>query len=169
MQKIQNFIENNKAVVAIAAVAAAIGIVGIKALNSDNRGSAKILDASIQKVPLIERLGGEQAVQPLISLIFDRISNNKDLKPLFQNVEKSKVQQHFNAVVLYLFGGKPTQTQTNFSDHCKLNITEAQFELILNLLDQILRSVGVDNREINDAREAFLNKKYQIVIPNKNA
>lgn len=67
MQKIQNFIEKNKAAVAIAAVAAAIGIVGIKVLNSENRGSgiinsmflAKILDASITKVPLLNRLGGE--------------------------------------------------------------------------------------------------------------
>ncbi|CAK80349.1 unnamed protein product (macronuclear) [Paramecium tetraurelia] len=166
MQKIQNFIENNKAAVAIAAVAAAIGIVGIKVLNQENRGSAKILDASIQKVPLIERLGGEQAVQPMISLLFERISNNKDLKSLFQNVEKSKASQHFSAVVLHLFGGKSTQSQ---SDHCKLNITEAQFEIILNLLDQVLKMLGVDDREINDAREAFLTKKYQIVIPNKNA
>ncbi|CAD8150251.1 unnamed protein product [Paramecium octaurelia] len=168
MQKIQNFIEKNKAAVAIAAVAAAIGIVGIKVLNSDNRGSAKILDASIQKVPLIERLGGEQAIQPMISLLFDRISNNKDLKSLFQNVEKSKVSQHFNAVVLQLFGGKPA-AQQNYQDHCKLNITEAQFNTILNLLDQTLKMLGVDDREINDAREAFLSKKQQIVSPNQGA
>ncbi|CAD8061827.1 unnamed protein product [Paramecium primaurelia] len=167
MQKIQNFIENNKAVVAIAAVAAAIGIVGIKVLNSENRGSAKILDASIQKVPLIERLGGEQAVQPMIQILFDRISNNKELKSLFQNADKSKNSQHFNAVVLYLFGGK-VKSQQNFQNHCKLNITEAQFEIILNLLDQVLQSLGVDNREINDAREAFLTMKQQIVSPNKS-
>ncbi|CAD8161365.1 unnamed protein product [Paramecium pentaurelia] len=167
MQKIQNFIENNKAVVAIAAVAAAIGIVGIKVLNSENRGSAKILDASIQKVPLIERLGGEQAVQPMIQILFDRISNNKELKPLFQNADKSKNSQHFNAVVLYLFGGQ-VKSQQNFQNHCKLNITEAQFEIILNLLDQVLQNLGVDNREINDAREAFLTMKQQIVSPNKS-
>ncbi|CAK70032.1 unnamed protein product (macronuclear) [Paramecium tetraurelia] len=168
MQKIQNFIENNKAAVAIVAVAAAIGIVGIKVLNSDNRGSAKILDASIQKVPLIERLGGEQAIQPMISLLFDRISNNKDLKSLFQNVEKSKVSQHFNAIVLYLFGGKPP-AQQNFSDHCKLNITELQFSVIVNLLDQTLKMLGVDDREIFDAREAFQSKKQLIVSPNQSA
>ncbi|CAD8080339.1 unnamed protein product [Paramecium sonneborni] len=169
MQKIQNFIEKNKAVVAIAAVAAAIGIVGIKVLNQENRGSAKILDASIQKVPLIQRLGGEQSAQSTISMLFERVSKNKEFKPLLQNVDQSKFKQHFISVVLHLFGQNLTSSQLNFSGHCKLNLTEAQFETLLNLLDQLLLSLGVDNREIKDAKEAFLNVKLQLVGPNQNA
>ncbi|CAD8081745.1 unnamed protein product [Paramecium sonneborni] len=168
MQKIQNFIENNKAVVAIAAVAAAIGIVGIKVLNSENRGSAKILDASIQQVSLIERLGGEQSAQIYISMLFDRISNDKDFKPLLQSFDKSKLKQHFSSVVLHLFGKSLTSSQLNFSEHCKLNLTEAQFETLLNLLNQLFQQLGVDNREIKDANEAFQNVKQQLIGPNKN-
>lgn len=58
------------------AIAAAVGV-GAKLLSQDKPHTATILDASIQKVPLIERLGGDLSVSAITSRFFDLIVNDK--------------------------------------------------------------------------------------------
>lgn len=87
MQKIQDFLSNNKVAVVAVAIAAAVGI-GVKVLSNEGRGSGKfsnikivkILDASIQSVPLIDRLGGEEPLKAISNRLFGLITGDKELK-----------------------------------------------------------------------------------------
>lgn len=55
--------------------------------------------------PLFERIGGEAAVKATVIKMYDKVLDDPELAPYFENIDVEKLRLSQNAFVTYAFGG----------------------------------------------------------------
>lgn len=91
---------------------------------------------------LFEKYGGFSAVSRIVLDLYDRLLDDDDVGPFFDDIEMARIVDHQTKFVSSLMGGPASYTDEQIRKmHARLVISDAQFDR----LEAILRATLVDH------------------------
>lgn len=114
---------------------------------------------------LFEKYGGFSKVSRIVLSLYDRLLDDDDLGPFFDDVNMGKLVDHQTKFVSSLLGGP-----ASFSDdhlvraHAHMDIKDLHFDKLCELLTETLSEHGMKEQDIEtvitafDARRSILRK-----------
>jgi hemoglobin len=116
-------------------------------------------------VTLFERLGGDPAVQAAMRLLFERILDDSDLAPVFENVNvRSHVASTSRFVSAAAGGPKPWNGPDMRAAHRHLGVTNEQFDRVAAHLADALAELDVPDETASEVLELVGSLRSQIVL-----
>jgi hemoglobin len=99
-----------------------------------------------ENLTLFDRLGGESAVQAVVSGLYARIAADPDLAPFFGGVSLRRHEARVAIFVCAATGGQAAWDGRDMSSaHAHLEITDAHFDKVATHLADELYALGVDD------------------------
>ncbi|MGH2395974.1 MAG: group I truncated hemoglobin [bacterium] len=93
---------------------------------------------------LYDKYGGFSAVSKIVHEFYRRILESDLLAPYFRNADMQRLMDHQIRFFSTLLGGPVTYDDEQLDRiHRRLNITEAAFDEVLDLLAEVLEDSGV--------------------------
>lgn len=125
-----------------------------------------ILSACVntEKTSLYEDIGGRETLEKVMGLAIHRIYNDPQIGPYFKGVPKKHLSKELTDQVCELIGGPCQYTgKTMVASHKDLNITDADFYLLVEYVQQAMRDVGLSYDQENQILRHLAPLKSQIV------
>lgn len=105
-----------------------------------------------------EKYGGFSTVSRIVMTLYEKLLDDDDVGPFFDDVDMPKLIDHQTRFVSSLMGGPASFTDTHIaSAHRHLTIHDAHFDRLKTLIDETLGEYAVqpdDARLVLDAFEA---------------
>ncbi|KAF4654207.1 hypothetical protein FOL47_010096 [Perkinsus chesapeaki] len=93
---------------------------------------------------LYDKLGGEAAVEAAVDLFYKKNLSDVRIKQVFAKTDMSKLKVHQKNFLTFAFGGPNDYTGRSMkAAHAGLNITEEQFNAVVENLGNTLKELGV--------------------------
>lgn len=110
-----------------------------------------------------EKSGGFAAVSRIVLALYDRILDDDDLGPFFDDVDMKRLVDHQTKFVTYLMGGPASFTDEQIAAvHRRLEIDDSHFNRLLELVRETLEDFGLSAEDVDalaagfEARRALL-------------
>lgn len=117
-----------------------------------------------EEASLYERLGGLPAIESVMVDLTQRIAKDERINGFFIGVDLKRVEEQLAQQVCAATGGPCTYTGGSMRKvHTGMNITEAQFNALVEDLVESLNTHGVRQREQNELLSALGGMKEDIV------
>jgi hemoglobin len=104
---------------------------------------------------LFERIGGEGAVKATVIKMYDKILDDAELAPFFENINVDKLRLSQSAFVTYAFGGPNHYTGKSLRAAHKGAVTQGisdrHFDLVATHLKSAMQELNVPADLINEA------------------
>ncbi|WP_272003315.1 group I truncated hemoglobin [Roseovarius sp. ZX-A-9] len=105
---------------------------------------------------LFEKYGGFSFVSRIVMDLYDRLLDDDDVGPFFDDVEMSRIVDHQTKFVSSLMGGPATYTDDQIARmHERLDIGSAHFDQLKVLLTQTLTDHGLAPEDVATIVGAF--------------
>ena len=99
---------------------------------------------------LFEKYGGFSSVSKVVLSFYDRVLDNDDIGPFFDDVDMAKMVDHQTKFISSLLGGPASYTDVQLRNlHAHLAISDAQFDLLEEILTETLAAHGFDDEDID--------------------
>jgi hemoglobin len=96
-----------------------------------------------------ERVGGFSSVSRIVLDLYDRILDDDDLGPFFEDVDMTRIVDHQTKFIATLLGGPASYTDEQIRGmHRHLAITDPQFDRLAALLAATLADHGLAAADI---------------------
>ena len=119
------------------------------------------------KKSIYDQLGGFIVVRKLISSFYEYVLDEDELSPLFEHVNMERLIDHQTKFFAMLLGGPVSFSDNELKHaHSKLGISNRQFDLTKECLNETLEDFDIDQDHSNFILEAFEGKRHLIVYPN---
>jgi hemoglobin len=113
---------------------------------------------------LYDRLGGASAVAIVVDTFTARVHGDTTLAPLFRGVDMDNFKRLMRELICQGTGGGCTYTgRTMLASHQGLNVTDAQFEIVVGYLAATLDQFSVPAQEKNELLMILAGMKGDIV------
>ena len=97
---------------------------------------------------LFEKYGGFSVVSKIVLDLYDRLMDDDDVGPFFDDVEFAKIVDHQTKFVSSLMGGPASYTDEQIEKlHNGLAIGEHHFDQLTRILTQVLNDHGVTEED----------------------
>jgi hemoglobin len=104
---------------------------------------------------LYERIGGERAVKATVLKMYDKILDDAELAPFFENVDVEKLRLSQSAFVTYAFGGPNHYTgqsmRTAHKNAVAQGLSGKHFDLVAKHLKEAMEELNVPAELIAEA------------------
>jgi hemoglobin len=102
------------------------------------------MSSTIVEKSLYEQLGGSDRIEAVVNHFYERILNDKELRPIFDGVDMEHLRMHQARFVSFALGGPNQYTGRSMrAAHEGLEITEEQFFTVAGHLIDTLASFNV--------------------------
>lgn len=116
------------------------------------------------KGPLYQQLGGIEGIKAIVGRTLDRVSQDSRSKRTFEGIKMPTLKATVSDYVCKVADGPCTyQGDTMRQSHASLNITGAEFELMVEILRDELNATGVSNAAKNELLKRLAPTKRDIV------
>ena len=110
------------------------------------------------------RYGGFANVSKVVSSFYDKALDSPLLSPYFENVEMPKQIEHQTKFIASLMGGPASYSNEELERvHSRLNINEAEFQEMIELLKETLEDFDFEESDIAAVHSEFVSRKRFIV------
>ncbi|MHA3978784.1 group I truncated hemoglobin [Halovulum sp. GXIMD14794] len=105
---------------------------------------------------LYEKYGGFSTVSRIVMSLYDRLLDDDDVGPFFDDVDMPKLIDHQTKFVASLMGGPASFTDTHIQmAHRNLEIDDAHFDRLKALVQETLSDFSVEQPDIDVVLAAF--------------
>lgn len=113
---------------------------------------------------LFEKYGGFSVVSRIVMDLYDRLLDDDDVGPFFDDVEMARIVDHQTKFVSSLMGGPASFTDDQIVRmHARLDIGSDHFDRLQALLRQTLSDHGVAPEDIDRITGAFEARRGLVV------
>jgi len=113
---------------------------------------------------LFEKYGGFSVVSRIVIDLYDRLLDDDDVGPFFENVEMSRIVDHQTKFVSSLMGGPASYTDDQIRRlHAHLLIGDAHFETLKRILTETLGDHGVAADDVERIVGGFESRRGLVV------
>ena len=113
---------------------------------------------------LYDRVGGFKTVRKIVSDFYDRVLDEDDLSPYFEQVDMASLVDHQTKFFATLLGGPASYTDEQLRHiHKGKGITESAFVLVCELVVETLEDHDLEEKDIDYVRSEMLARKTSIV------
>jgi len=118
---------------------------------------------------LFDKYGGVPTIKLILKAFYREVLKKPYFKKFFVNVNMEKLILHQVEFISFAMGKPLTDYPDDFlrKGHAGLNITDIQFDEIINILEKILINFQVENKDINLIKDAIERKRHLIVMVEK--
>jgi hemoglobin len=117
---------------------------------------------------LYEQLGGFSFVRKLVLDFYDRVLDEDDLIPFFQNTDMARLVDHQTKFWSTLLGGPASYDRDQLDVlHSSMGVEDQHFDLVLELAVETLEDHEVGSEHIESLTKAFESYRSAIVARNK--
>ncbi len=114
---------------------------------------------------LYDRLGGFKFLRRIISDFYDRVLENDDLSPYFENTDMAHLIDHQTQFFAMLLGGPASYTDEQLRNiHLRLGIKGHHFNLVVDLLVDTLEDHELEQEHIDAIVAALEARRSSIVV-----
>lgn len=111
-----------------------------------------------------ERYGGFSAISKMVMDLYDRLLDDDDVGPFFDDVQMSRIIDHQTKFLSSLMGGPASYTDDQIRKmHAHLTIGDAHFEVLKRLLAETLADHGVGAEDVEHVISEF-DKRRSLVV-----
>jgi hemoglobin len=114
---------------------------------------------------LFEKYGGFSTISKIVSVLYDRVLAQESLAPFFQDVNMQRLMQHQTQFIAMVMGAPANQYQGRelASAHRGMNIKSEHFDLVAQILGEVLLESGVEDNDIKTMLAAVAATRGDIV------
>ena len=113
---------------------------------------------------LYEKYGGFSTVSKIVMALYDKLLDDDDVGPFFDDVDMPKLIDHQTKFVSSLMGGPASFTDTHIENaHKHLTIYSAHFDRLKELVDETLRDFDVEAEDIQTVLAAFEQRRSLLI------
>ncbi len=113
---------------------------------------------------LFETYGGFSAVSRIVLDLYDRLLDDDEVGPFFDDVDMSRIVDHQTKFVSSLMGGPASYTDDQISrTHARLAIADVHFDMLDKILRDTLKDHGVVQEDIDTIAAAFEARRGLVV------
>lgn len=121
-------------------------------------------DTTMAQQSMFDKYGGFSVVSKIVLDLYERLLDDDDLGPFFDDVEFSKIVDHQTKFVSSVMGGPASYTDTQIQKlHSHLPISGAHFARLSEILMQVLTDHGVDDADAQEIVGAFAQRRNLVV------
>lgn len=105
---------------------------------------------------LYDKYGGFSTVSRIVMTLYDKLLDDDDVGPFFDDVDMPKLIDHQTKFVSSLMGGPASFTDTHIENaHKHLTILDDHFDKLKELVAETLNEFGVDDEDVQTVLAAF--------------
>lgn len=98
---------------------------------------------------IYEKYGGFSTISKVVMDLYDRLLDDEEVGPFFDNVEMSRIIDHQTKFVSSLIGGPASYTDAQIQKmHAHLDIGHVHFETLKTLLSATLTDHGISPEDV---------------------
>lgn len=113
---------------------------------------------------LFEKYGGFSVISKIVLDLYDRLLDDDDVGPFFDEVEMARIVDHQTKFVSSLMGGPASYTDDQIEKmHARLTITNAHFDTLQGILRQTLLDHSVSDEDA-EAIIALFEERRKLVV-----
>jgi hemoglobin len=113
---------------------------------------------------LFEKYGGFSVVSRIVLDLYDRLPDDDDVGPFFDDVEMARIVDHQTKFVSSLMGGPASYTDDQISRlHARLDIGDEHFDKLQAILRQTLADHGIAPGDTDAIVGAFESRRKLVV------
>ena len=113
---------------------------------------------------MYDQLGGFSAVRKLVSDFYDRVLDEEDLAPFFNDTDMANLIDHQTKFWATLLGGPASYTEEQLHTiHASMGIRDHHFDLIIDLVSETLEDHDVDAQDIGRLAEKLNGYRSSLV------
>lgn len=113
---------------------------------------------------LFEKYGGFSVISKIVLDLYDRLLDDDDIGPFFDDVEMARIVDHQTKFVSSLMGGPASYTDEQIHRmHARLDIANAHFDKLEALLRETLKDHGVAEEDVDVIVGAFEARRGLVV------
>lgn len=113
---------------------------------------------------LYERCGGFSVVSRIVLDLYDRLLDDDDVGPFFDNVEMARIVDHQTKFVSSLMGGPASYNDDQIRKmHDHLAINALHFDKLKTILAATLRDHGLSKEDVATVVGAFESRRNLVV------
>ena len=113
---------------------------------------------------LFEKYGGFSVISKIVLDLYDRLLDDDDVGPFFDEVEMARIVDHQTKFVSSLMGGPASYTDDQIEKmHARLTITNAHFDTLQAILQQTLLDHGVSEDDAEVITALFEGRRKLVV------
>lgn len=121
-------------------------------------------DSFKMEMTLFEKYGGFSVVSRIVMDLYDRLLDDDDVGPFFDDVEMARIIDHQTKFVSSLMGGPASYTDDQIVRmHARLDIGAAHFDQLQVLLKKTLSDHGITKEDIDAIVGAFEARRGLVV------
>lgn len=119
---------------------------------------------SVPEASLYQRIGGKEMLYTISSQTLDKVAQNPATKRSFEGVKMATLKQSLADFLCVQTGGDCVyEGETMKNSHAELNITTAEFELMVQDLRDTLDANHIGTREKNELLKILAPMKRDVV------
>lgn len=113
---------------------------------------------------LFERIGGEAAVEAAVDLFYRKVLSDDRISHYFDSVDMDRQRTKQKAFLTYAFGGPNSYSGKDMRvAHAKLNLTEGDFDAVIENLGATLSELNVPADLIGEAAAIATSVKNDVL------
>lgn len=113
---------------------------------------------------LFEKYGGFSQVSRIVLSFYDRLLDNDEIGPFFDDVDMSRIVDHQTKFIASLLGGPAAYTDNQLRQlHSQLSVTDAHFDELEVVLSSTLADHGMADEDIDTVVSEFEKRRPLIV------
>jgi hemoglobin len=106
--------------------------------------------------PLFQKYGGFSKVSKIVMALYDRLLDDDDIGPFFDDVDMSRIVDHQTKFISSLMGGPVSYTDDQIRKmHAHLTIEPKHFDVLEGILSQTLLEHGIEPEDVRAIVGAF--------------
>ena len=113
---------------------------------------------------LFEKYGGFTTVSKIVRQFYRDVLHSKNLKVYFEGVDMERLIDHQTKFISHALGGPAQYTGRSLAmSHKGLNITEADFDEVADILQDTLENAGMEDDDVEAVMKIVASTKDSIV------
>ncbi|WP_341711426.1 group 1 truncated hemoglobin [Erythrobacter sp.] len=113
---------------------------------------------------MFDKYGGFSVVSKIVLDLYERLLDDDDLGPFFDDVEFAKIVDHQTKFVSSVMGGPAAYTDNQIEKlHSHLAIGGGHFDQLARILAEVLKDHGVADEDAAEIVGAFTARRHLVV------
>jgi len=113
---------------------------------------------------LFQKYGGFSKVSRIVLDLYNRLLDDDDLGPFFEDVDMSRIVDHQTKFIASLLGGPASYTDDQISRmHRHLTINSSHFDALIEILSETLADHGVEKEDVETIIGALEGRRHLLI------
>jgi hemoglobin len=113
---------------------------------------------------LFEKYGGFSRISKVVLSFYDTLLDSEQIGPFFDDIDMSRMVDHQTKFIASLLGGPASYTDNQIRQfHARLDIENAHFDELKEILAATLAGHGFDAQDIEAVLDAFEQRRVLVV------